>query len=114
MGRSASLELLRGGDSLIDVLDRVLDKGVRIVGPTRASFISIDLVSADTRVAVTAVEIVLTHCESAAAGIARAHPPADALRSAVPATISLEPSTALEPTVSAPPDAIGGKPVVVS
>jgi hypothetical protein len=112
MGRSASLKLLPGGDSLIDVLDRVIDKGVRIVGPTRASFISIDLVSAHTRVAVTAVEIVLTHCQSAAA--AKAHPPADVLPSAVPAMISLEPSTAVEATVSAPPDAIGGKPVVVS
>jgi hypothetical protein len=114
MGRSASLELLPSGDSLIDVLDRVIDKGVRIVGPSRASFSSIDLERADTRVAVTAVEIVLTHCESAAAGIARAHPPADALPRAAPAMISLEPSTAVEATVSASPDAIGGKPVVVS
>lgn len=58
----APLQPIPGAASLIDVLDRVIDKGIRIGPPPRASSISIDLVKPKARVIIADAEVHLAHC----------------------------------------------------
>lgn len=51
------------GGTLIDVLDRVLDKGIVIDGWARMSVAGIDLVSLDTRVVVASIETYLRYAD---------------------------------------------------
>lgn len=52
------------GSSLVDVLDRVLDKGIVIDAYVRVSLVGIDLVSVEARVVVASVETYLKYAES--------------------------------------------------
>ncbi len=52
------------GTSLIDVLDRVLDKGIVIDAYVRVSLVGIDLVSVEARIVVASVETYLKYADS--------------------------------------------------
>lgn len=60
----ASVERAPAGSSLIDVLDRVLDKGIVIDAYVRVSLVGIDLVSVQARVVVASVETYLKYADS--------------------------------------------------
>jgi len=59
-----ALERAPAGSSLIDVLDRVLDKGIVIDAYVRVSLIGIDLVSVEARIVVASVETYLKYAEA--------------------------------------------------
>jgi len=59
----AVLERGPGSSSLIDVLDRVLDKGIVIDGWARVSFAGIDLLTIDGWVVVASIETYLRYAE---------------------------------------------------
>jgi gas vesicle structural protein len=50
-----AIERAPSGSSLIDVLDRVLDKGIVIDAWVRLSFVGIDLVTVEARVVVASI-----------------------------------------------------------
>ena len=56
--------------SLIDVLDRVLDKGIVIDGWVKVSLAGIDLITVEIRVLVASLETYLKHADSVA-GVGR-------------------------------------------
>ncbi len=53
-----------GGTSLIDVLDRVLDKGIVIDAWVRISLVGIDLITVEARVVVASIDTYLTYAEA--------------------------------------------------
>ncbi len=53
-----------GGTSLIDVLDRVLDKGIVIDAWVRISLVGIDLVTVEARVVVASIDTYLKYAEA--------------------------------------------------
>ena len=53
------VERAAGGTSLIDVLDRVLDKGIVIDAWVRVSLVGIDLITVEARVVVASIDTVL-------------------------------------------------------
>lgn len=52
------------GTSLIDVLDRVLDKGIVIDAWVRVSLVGIDLITVEARVVVASIETYLKYSEA--------------------------------------------------
>ena len=54
-----AVERTSGGTSLIDVLDRVLDKGIVIDAWVRVSLVGIDLITVEARVVVASIETYL-------------------------------------------------------
>jgi len=58
-----AIERVSGGSSLIDVLDRVLDKGIVIDAWVRISLVGIDLISEHARVVVASSETYLRYAE---------------------------------------------------
>ncbi|HEX6309048.1 MAG TPA: gas vesicle protein GvpJ [Longimicrobiales bacterium] len=61
-----AVERAAAGSSLIDVLDRVLDKGIVIDAYVRVSLVGIDLVSVEARIVVASVETYLRFAEAIA------------------------------------------------
>jgi hypothetical protein len=59
-----AIERVSGGSSLIDVLDRVLDKGIVIDAWVRISLVGIDLISEQSRVVVASSETYLRYADS--------------------------------------------------
>lgn len=59
-----AVERAPAGNSLIDVLDRVLDKGIVIDAYVRVSLVGIDLVSVEARIVVASVETYLKYAEA--------------------------------------------------
>jgi hypothetical protein len=59
-----AVERAPGGTSLIDVLDRVLDKGIVIDAYVRVSLVGIDLVTVEARVVVASIETYLRYSEA--------------------------------------------------
>jgi len=59
-----AVERAPAGGSLIDVLDRVLDKGIVIDAYVRVSLVGIDLVSVEARVVVASVDTYLKYAET--------------------------------------------------
>ena len=53
-----------GGTSLIDVLDRVLDKGIVIDAWVRVSLVGIDLITVEARVVVASIDTYLRYSEA--------------------------------------------------
>ncbi|HLJ86779.1 MAG TPA: gas vesicle protein GvpJ [Candidatus Angelobacter sp.] len=53
------VERVSGGSSLIDVLDRILDKGIVIDAWVRISLVGIDLTTVDAKVVVASIETFL-------------------------------------------------------
>lgn len=65
-----TLDRVRSGTSVIDVLDHVLDKGIVIDAWARVSVAGIDLISIDARVVVASIDTYLT----TARGLSRREP----------------------------------------
>jgi hypothetical protein len=59
-----AVERTPSGSSLIDVLDRVLDKGIVIDAWVRVSLVGIDLVTVEARVVVASIDTYLKYSEA--------------------------------------------------
>ena len=59
-----AIERAPASSSLIDVLDRVLDKGIVIDAYVRVSLVGIDLISVEARIVVASVETYLKYAEA--------------------------------------------------
>ena len=62
------VERASGGTSLIDVLDRVLDKGIVIDAWVRVSLVGIDLLTVEARVVVASIDTYIRYSEAVGAG----------------------------------------------
>ena len=58
------VERTLGGTSLIDVLDRVLDKGIVIDAWVRVSLVGIDLITVEARIVVASIDTYLKYSEA--------------------------------------------------
>jgi hypothetical protein len=58
-----AVERVSGGSSLIDVLDRVLDKGIVIDAWVRISLVGIDLITVEARVVVASIDTYLKYAD---------------------------------------------------
>ena len=58
------VERATGGTSLIDVLDRVLDKGIVIDAWVRVSLVGIDLITVEARIVVASIDTYLKYSEA--------------------------------------------------
>ena len=72
-----ALETDSSGHSLIDVLDRVLDKGIVIDAAVRIAVVGIEVLGMDARVVVASIETYLRHADSLAATDLAAAPARD-------------------------------------
>ena len=68
------VERAAGGTSLIDVLDRVLDKGIVIDAWVRVSLVGIDLITVEARVVVASIDTYLKYSEAVGASLPMARP----------------------------------------
>ncbi|HWG34591.1 MAG TPA: gas vesicle structural protein GvpA [Gemmatimonadaceae bacterium] len=59
-----AVERSPSGSSLIDILDRVLDKGIVIDAWVRVSLVGIDLVTVEARIVVASIETYLKYSEA--------------------------------------------------
>jgi|SRR3954463_5148796 hypothetical protein len=59
-----AVERVSGGSSLIDVLDRVLDKGIVIDAWVRISLVGIDLITVEARVVVASIDTYLKYADA--------------------------------------------------
>ncbi len=75
-----AVERAAGGTSLIDVLDRVLDKGIVIDAWVRVSLVGIDLITVEARVVVASIDTYLKYSEAVAVAGAAARPTVEAPR----------------------------------
>ena len=75
-----AVERAAGGTSLIDVLDRVLDKGIVIDAWVRVSLVGIDLITVEARVVVASIDTYLKYSEAVGGAAAAARPTLDAQR----------------------------------
>ena len=62
------VERASGGTSLIDVLDRVLDKGIVIDAWVRVSLVGIDLLTVEARVVVASIDTYIKYSEAVGQG----------------------------------------------
>jgi hypothetical protein len=58
------VERAPGGSSLIDVLDRILDKGIVIDAWVRISLVGIDLITVEARVVVASIDTYLRYADA--------------------------------------------------
>lgn len=72
------VERASGGTSLIDVLDRVLDKGIVIDAWVRVSLVGIDLITVEARVVVASIDTYLKYSEAVGTVMPAAKPAIDA------------------------------------
>src|SRR5467141_1630535 len=68
------VERASGGTSLIDVLDRVLDKGIVIDAWVRVSLVGIDLITVEARVVVASIDTYLKYSELVGASAPASRP----------------------------------------
>src|SRR5262245_33424567 len=59
-----AVERAASGTSLIDVLDRVLDKGIVIDAWVRVSLVGVDLITVEARVVVASIDTYLKYSEA--------------------------------------------------
>lgn len=69
-----AVERVSGSSSLIDVLDRILDKSIVIDAWVRISLVGIDLMTVEDRVVVASIDTYLKHAESSGTGSLAAKP----------------------------------------
>jgi hypothetical protein len=72
------VERTSGGTSLIDVLDRVLDKGIVIDAWVRVSLVGIDLITVEARIVVASIDTYLKYSEAVGQVAPVAKPAVDA------------------------------------
>jgi hypothetical protein len=75
-----AVERAAGGSSLIDVLDRVLDKGIVIDAWVRVSLVGIDLITVEARVVVASIDTYLKYSEAVGAAASASRPAVEAAR----------------------------------
>src|ERR1700694_1687659 len=68
------VERASGGTSLIDVLDRVLDRGIVIDAWVRVSLVGIDLITVEARVVVASIDTYLKYSEAVATAATASRP----------------------------------------
>jgi gas vesicle structural protein len=73
-----AVERAAGGTSLIDVLDRVLDKGIVIDAWVRVSLVGIDLITVEARVVVASIDTYLKYSEAVGAAASASRPAIEA------------------------------------
>ena len=71
-----AVERSPSGSSLIDVLDRVLDKGIVIDAWVRVSLVGIDLVTVEARVVVASIDTYLKYSEAVGQALPASKPAA--------------------------------------
>ena len=76
-----AVERAAGGSSLIDVLDRVLDKGIVIDAWVRVSLVGIDLITVEARVVVASIDTYLKYSEAVGQSVPVARPALESIRS---------------------------------
>jgi hypothetical protein len=59
-----ALERAPGGSSLIDVLDRILDKGIVVDAWVRISLVGIDLITVEARIVIASIDTYLKYAEA--------------------------------------------------
>jgi gas vesicle structural protein len=92
-----------GGTSLIDVLDRVLDKGIVIDAWVRISLVGIDLITVEARVVVASIDTYLRYAEAMGITAPVARPPVAAgVREELPPGEELSAPAASEGAVARP------------
>jgi hypothetical protein len=69
------VERAPGGTSLIDVLDRILDKGIVIDAWVRVSLVGIDLITVEARIVVASIDTYLRYAEAMGITAPVARPP---------------------------------------
>jgi len=69
-----AVERAAGGSSLIDVLDRVLDKGIVIDAWVRVSLVGIDLITVEARIVVASIDTYLKYSEAVGQSVPVARP----------------------------------------
>ena len=69
-----AVERQQGGNSLIDVLDRVLDKGIVIDAWVRVSLVGIDLITVEARVVVASIDTYLKYSDAIGGATVAARP----------------------------------------
>src|SRR3954469_16673426 len=69
-----AVERAAGGTSLIDVLDRVLDKGIVIDAWVRVSLVGIDLITVEARIVVASIDTYLKYSEAVGAAGSASRP----------------------------------------
>jgi hypothetical protein len=74
------VERTSGGTSLIDVLDRVLDKGIVIDAWVRVSLVGIDLITVEARIVVASIDTYLKYSEAVGATVPVSKPAVEASR----------------------------------
>ena len=99
------VERAAGGTSLVDVLDRVLDKGIVIDAWVRVSLVGIDLITVEARVVVASIDTYLMYAEAVGQVSTVSRP---AIESAVPEVLIAE-TTLLERPRKAPVPAVRRK-----
>jgi hypothetical protein len=72
-----AVERAAGGTSLIDVLDRVLDKGIVIDAWVRVSLVGIDLITVEARVVVASIDTYLKYSEAVGSSLPASRPQAE-------------------------------------
>ncbi len=90
-----AVERAAGGTSLIDVLDRVLDKGIVIDAWVRVSLVGIDLITVEARVVVASIDTYLKYSEAVGQVAPVSRPQASSpprIRTCSPRTRRCEPS----------------------
>ena len=93
------VERAAGGTSLIDVLDRVLDKGIVIDAWVRVSLVGIDLITVEARVVVASIDTYLKYSEAVGAATTASRPAwrPSRMRKSLPKTPHSEPSSRVAP-----------------
>lgn len=71
-----AIERAQGGSGLVEVLDRVLDKGIVIDAWVRLSLVGIELVTVEARVVIASVDTYLRYADALAGSQAVAKPKA--------------------------------------
>ena len=69
-----AVERAAGGTSLIDVLDRVLDKGIVIDAWVRVSLVGIDLITVEARIVVASIDTYLKYSDAIGAAASASRP----------------------------------------
>ena len=72
-----AVERAAGGTSLIDVLDRVLDKGIVIDAWVRVSLVGIDLITVEARVVVASIDTYIKYSEAVGTVMPASRPAVD-------------------------------------
>jgi len=63
-GKTMAVEKTMGSSSLVEVIDRILDKGIVIDAWVRVSLVGIELITIEARVVVASVETYLKYAEA--------------------------------------------------